>query len=498
MFQVSETSIDTQALSQGMVNHSGGAFVSFEGRVRKSNDGKAVARLEYELFPEFCIEEGLRIIDEAKALFPLLEVKAVHRYGLLELGEVAVWVGVVTGHRGAGFQACRFIIDSIKARCPIWKKESYVDGPSDWVGCPSCETKSVSAPQIFSRQTRLLGSDSHEKLKRANVLIVGTGGLGCPLALNLAASGVGNLRLIDSDLLEASNLQRQTLYGYQDIGSPKVLLAKRRLEELHPYVSVEAIHDRLTIKNFDRYLSGIDLVVDASDNFATKYLINDTCVRLEKAFIGASIYQNQGHILAYEPGASACLRCDRPMQSPEGCTETCADAGVLGASTSALGSLEALEAIKILLGQKPKSLSEQIYLDFDTFENFSIPRLRNPDCPFGLDHKTARDFVYEEESLFPSTEFEVDWHDTHGKGSFVWIDIREASEREQSLSHAIHLPLSQWRSEDLLAYEGKTAILYCQSGIRSQKLVAALLREGLPLEVKSLRGGFAGTLNRRC
>ncbi len=499
MFQVSSEAIDTAGLGREMINHAGGAFVSFEGRVRKTNDGRSVERLDYELFPEMCIEEGQRILEEAKALFPIIEVGAIHRYGSLELGDVAVWVGVITGHRGAGFQACRFIIDAIKSRCPIWKKETYVDGPSEWVGCPSCEHKGVSAPQIFSRQAKILGHEGQKRLKNSQVLVVGTGGLGCPLALNLAAAGVGKLRLMDGDKLEASNLQRQTLFGYQDIGAPKALLAKRRLEELHPYVTIEAIAEHLTPQNLAQAFEGIDLVIDCSDNFATKYLINDHCVRLQKTFIQASIYQNQGQIFAYNPGQSACLRCDRPIQPPKDCTDTCADAGVLGAATSALGSLEALEAIKILLGQTAKSLNEQIYLDFDSFENFSLPRDRNRNCPFGFEHDQPQDFVYDDEALYPSGAREILYSDIAHDSSYICIDIRELSERTHSIENSIHLPLSQWQPSKLSIYQDAKLVFYCQTGKRSRELVERILQDSkIDLDCWSLRGGISSVFSHQC
>ncbi|RZA24822.1 MAG: hypothetical protein EOP10_08730 [Proteobacteria bacterium] len=487
MFQVTDQSIDIEALSAELVNHAGGAFVAFEGRVRKHSDGRAVERLDYELFPEMCVEEGERILEEAKRLFPILEIRVVHRYGTLDLGESAVWVGVVTSHRGAGFQACRFIIDSVKARCPIWKKETYVDGPSEWVGCPTCEHHVVAAPKVFARQAKLVGQTGQKTLKAAHVLIVGAGGLGCPSALNLAAAGVGHLRIIDGDKLEQSNLHRQTLYGYQDVGGYKALLAKRRLEELHPFTTIQAVTENLSPQNIAQHLDGIDLILDCTDNFAAKYLINDKAVAHKIPYVQASIYQNQAQLFSFVPEVSACFRCTRPVQPPADCVDSCTDSGVLGAATSIVGSHQALEAIRLILGQRSPALTHSIHFDLETLENFPIERTIDTNCPV-CSQNAKMDFVYQDEDLYPNLEDELDYTQLKQLSKAIWIDIREEWEHDHVIPHAQNIPLSRFDFSQISASEDQPVILFCQKGMRSRKLLKDLKSKG-HTHIKSLKNG---------
>ncbi|MBX9719977.1 MAG: molybdenum cofactor biosynthesis protein MoaE [Candidatus Obscuribacterales bacterium] len=142
MFELSDAAIDLASLSAQLQNHEAGAYVSFEGRVRINNDGKMVSRLEYEAYPALAMNEANKIMEEARRLFPLIELRCVHRTGALEIGDLAVWVGVLSRHRAEAFDACRYVIDQVKARVPIWKKEFYVDGSSVWVNCAECASHS--------------------------------------------------------------------------------------------------------------------------------------------------------------------------------------------------------------------------------------------------------------------------------------------------------------------------------------------------------------------
>jgi molybdopterin/thiamine biosynthesis adenylyltransferase/molybdopterin synthase catalytic subunit/rhodanese-related sulfurtransferase len=483
MFEVSGEKIDTLALNASLENHGAGALVVFEGRVRKQNDGRRVDRLEYELFEELCVAEGERIIDEARALFPILEVKAIHRWGLLELGDVAVWVGVLSAHRGAAYQASRFIIDSIKARCPIWKKEYYVDGPTEWVGCPTCESHAVSYDKVFSRQQRLIGQGGQKTLADSRVLIVGAGGLGCPSAQQLTAAGVGYLRICDGDKLDASNLHRQTLFSYHDVGSYKAVLAKRRLEDLHPFTKIDAITQDFTPRNADVLLEGIDLVLDCTDNFAAKYLINDRCVAERIPFVQASIFQNEAQLFSYRPDESACFRCTRPVQPPADCVESCTDAGVLGAGTSIVGSWQAMEAIRVILRQTSVAAHSTIHFDLENADNFSVKRTIDPNCP--ACGPIPHDFVYEtpEQMEVGEADFE-----TLKALNPVWVDIREIHEDGKALNDAIRLPLSSL-DRNFFKSERATIVVYCAKGHRSRALLKELRAKGFD-HVMALKGGL--------
>lgn len=483
MFQVSGDRLDSDALRASLENHAAGAFVAFEGRVRKQNDGRRVDRLEYELFAEFCEVEGNRILEEARALFPIIAVKAVHRYGMLELGDVAVWVGVLSAHRGAAFQATRFIIDSIKSRCPIWKKEYYQDGPTEWVGCPTCEHHAVSPEKVFSRQQRLVGKDGQKTLGESRVLIVGAGGLGCPAAQQLTAAGVGYLRICDGDTLDATNLHRQTLYGYQDIGSSKVSLAKRRLEEMHPFTKIDAVTKHLTPRNASALLEGIDLVLDCTDNFAAKYLINDRCVAEGIPYVQASIFQNNAQLFAYRPGESACLRCTHPEQPAEGCVESCTDAGVLGAATSIVGSYQAMEVLRTLLHQKSVAVAAMIHFDLEHADNFHVKRSRDPDCP--ACGPRPRDFSYEDEEALEAGE---ESFERLRDKTVLWVDIREIHEHDPSIEGSLRLPLSSL-NRLFFTDNTQTIVIYCQKGHRSRALLKELHAKGFD-HVLALKGGL--------
>ena len=338
----------------------------------------AVTRLEYEAFAELAEKEGARIVEEAIARFGVTRAACVHRVGSLDLGDVAVWVGVSAAHRDEAFRACRYIIDEVKHRVPIWKKEHYVNGDSGWVNCERCAAPaaherehaapanylhehehehdhdtSPGATPDYSRQIALreVGAEGQARLRAASVLVVGAGGLGVPVLQYLAGAGVGRLGIVDADRLEPSNLHRQTWYALADCGQEKSTLAAERVRALNPEVRVEAHALRLDAGNADRLAAGHDLILDCSDNFATKFLLNDLALRTRKPVLFASVYQYEGQLQVVRGDeATACLRCVWPEATRDGLVGNCAEAGVLGPVPGVFGSLQALEALKLLLG----------------------------------------------------------------------------------------------------------------------------------------------------
>ncbi|HSI71533.1 MAG TPA: ThiF family adenylyltransferase, partial [Fimbriimonas sp.] len=302
-----------------------GAVVVFEGLVRNRNDGKRVKALEYEAFDEMAVLHGQRILLEAKDRFGLLDVSCVHRVGLLELGDVAIRVEAAAEHRREAFEACEWVVDEVKRRVPIWKKEHYVDGPSDWLNAGGQNVLTEEA--FYARQQRLEEVDQ-KRVSQASVLVVGAGGLGCPAILYLAAAGVGRLGIVDGDFVEPSNLHRQPLYRASDVGRPKARLAAERARSLNPFIEVEAISERLSARNA-HLIEPYDIVLDCTDNFATKFLLNDLCVIQGKPLVVVSIHKFEGQLLVVMPGGP-CLRCLWPEAPVDGCVGTCADDGVLG------------------------------------------------------------------------------------------------------------------------------------------------------------------------
>ncbi len=452
MFQITKKPINPEECKSQLVSVRAGALVSFEGRVRNHNEGKQVSNLEYEVFHELALKEGLAIIAEAKEKFAILEARAIHREGKLQIGEPAVWVGAIAPHRDSAFKASRYIIDAIKKRLPIWKKESYIDTPSEWVACTHHDGH-LCKEEYYRQQSGAVGVDGQKRLEASRVFIVGLGGLGSPVALALAGAGVGQLHLCDGDRLELSNLHRQTLYSAQDIGRSKALLAKERIQALNPFVDVRAFEHEIDTKNVDNLLSGMDLVVDCTDNFATKFLLHDACFSLKIPLVQASVYAGDGVLQAFQDYEHGCMRCLWPEEPDASCTQSCTDAGVLGAQTSLLGSMQALQALHILLG-RPTRLEDVSYVNLDDFSVIRVPRKKNAQCP------TCSEFaVKTTKNVFKGTRF---------------FDIRNMS-RSDFLLNEINA-------------DEKT-ILICQKGIRSKRYADELRSQGFK-KVYSLRGGI--------
>jgi adenylyltransferase/sulfurtransferase len=242
-----------------------------------------------------------------------------------------------------------------------------------------------------------VGEDGQAKLLQAKVLMVGAGGLGSPSAFYLAAAGVGTLGIIDNDVVDISNLQRQILHANDRVGMPKVESAKKTLEGLNPDVKVIPYQAKLTSENIMDIIKDYDLVVDGCDNFPTRYLVNDACVLTGKPNVHGSIFQFEGQATVFYPGKGPCYRCLYPEPPPAEMAPSCAEAGVLGVLPGLIGVIEALEAVKIILGKGETLVGRLLHFNTLTMEVNTLKLRRDPNCPMCGDHPTIHELIdYEE------------------------------------------------------------------------------------------------------
>lgn len=514
-FAFSSAPVDTAALARALADPAAGGFAAFEGWVRNHNEGLAVTRLEYEAFEALALKEGERILAEARARFPIVRAACVHRLGTLDVGELAVWVGVSAHHRDEAFRACRYIIDEVKQRVPIWKKEHYASGDSGWVNCERCAHASHEghlhatgrAPDPdYSRQIALreVGETGQAKLCASRVLVIGAGGLGAPVLTYLAGAGVGTLGIVDDDVLEASNLHRQPLYRLDEVGSPKAQLAAARLSALNPQVAVHAHVQRLDAANAAALLGDYDLAIDCSDNFATKFLLNDACVLARKPAIFASVYQYEGQLQVYRPRNqdSACLRCIWPEATVDGIVGNCAQAGVLGPVPGVVGSLQALEALKLLLDLPGQLRSDLLIVDLSTLAVSRVHAPRHAACRAGACVRisadtlpTNREAAASGEAAAANGDIELTFGSLSSaeRAGFHIIDIRDDNEVAAEPAGATHhVPMARLLSHPEELARGERYLLLCARGARS-RATAQVLRSRGYVQIYSLRGGLRST-----
>jgi adenylyltransferase/sulfurtransferase len=242
-----------------------------------------------------------------------------------------------------------------------------------------------------------VGEEGQAKLLQAKALLVGAGGLGSPAAYYLAAAGVGTLGIIDNDVVDISNLQRQILHANDRVGTPKVESAKKTLEALNPDVKVIPYQAKLTSENIMEIIKDYDLVVDGCDNFPTRYLVNDACVLAGKPNVHGSIFQFEGQATVFYPGKGPCYRCLYPEPPPAEMAPSCAEAGVLGVLPGLIGVIEALEAIKIILGKGDTLVGRLVHFNTLTMEINTLKLRRDPSCPMCGDNPTIHQLIdYEE------------------------------------------------------------------------------------------------------
>lgn len=358
--------------------------------------------------------------------------------------------------------------------------------------------------QEFSRYTRHIqlgdiGVDGQRKLKSAQVLIVGCGGLGAPVSLYLAAAGVGQLTLVDGDHVELSNLQRQVIFTEADIGLSKAICAQTRLKALNSHIKVNAASERLTVDNAERLIQAADLVIDCTDNFATRYLINDVCKAHSKSWIYASVYQFSGQCALFTPEQS-CFRCVFPQ--PPSNAPDCNSHGVLGVLPGLLGTLQATEAIKYLTGIASGIANMLLLIEADTMQMRKIQLRPDENClccdrDFSFnsalaDYQPACNSARNENDKYSLTA-EAFYQHQHNK-EVVLLDVRDKNEHDAFNLGGLHVPLTELEQRLDELPSNKKIVAYCQSGVRSSA-AAQLLRQA-NLDAMSVNGGIAEIISQ--
>lgn len=500
LFALTSDLLEETNLRLDFLNHRAGAFNSFEGLVRNHNEGKLVKALEYEVDQMLCSKEMQIIFNEVKEKFSIVDARCFHRIGKIKIGEMAVWVGVLSEHREDSFKACQYIIDQLKIRIPVFKKEHYLQGESSWIGCRQYEQNEDFLPSYknyYLRQTSLpeIGLNGQEKLKSAKVLVVGAGGLGCSAITSLANSGIGTIGICEYDQIEESNLSRQFLYQFKDVGQSKSDLATKHIRELNPFVKINQHEEKLDFSNINKILSGYQYVIDCSDNFLTKFLLNDVCYLNRLPLVQSSVYQLEGQISVYVPNEKGCLRCLWPQIPKKNCTGNCTEAGVLGIVPNIFGHLQALEIIKLILNIGEVLSSCTLLINFKTYEISRIKLTANSSCLLCGINPTIKEIQrsnYEYKEPFQKSIFEFSFEDVK---DYILVDVREPEEVTLESLEAIeyiHLPLSRFNELPTSEFEdAKKYLIFCAKGMRSLNLVNALREQGQN-NVTALAEGIEG------
>ncbi|MGO9994788.1 MAG: ThiF family adenylyltransferase [Steroidobacteraceae bacterium] len=349
-----------------------------------------------------------------------------------------------------------------------------------------CCPNSMGAQPDYSRQLSLkeIGAEGQAQLARSRVLIVGAGGLGSPVLQYLAGAGVGHLGVVDADALDASNLHRQPIYALADVGKPKVELARAAVMAINPSVAVTAYATRFTADNALQLVRAYDAVVDCSDNFRTKFLINDAAVLAQRPAVFASVYQYEGQLQVFKPAPEhACLRCLWPDATADGVVGNCAEAGVLGPVPGTFGSLQALLTLKVLLGIPGQLGGELLLLDFMNFSSVKVKAPRRGGCTAPT-CALIRDIPREESGIdiaLPSLA-------AAAERRFEVIDIRTPEEVSARPAQARHIAMATLLANPDLLSRTDRYLLVCASGKRSLAAARELRKRGL--EVYSLAGGL--------
>jgi adenylyltransferase/sulfurtransferase len=364
----------------------------------------------------------------------------------------------------------------------------------------------ITPPELkrYSRHLILpeVGLTGQRRLKAASVLIVGAGGLGSPLALYLAAAGVGRLGIVDFDVVDESNLQRQVLHGTASVGRPKLESAQARLADVNPHVRVDAHETRLTSENAFEIMRPYDIVVDGTDNFPTRYLVNDACVLLGKPNVYGSIFRFEGQASVFDARVGPCYRCLYPDPPPPGLVPSCAEGGVLGVLPGVIGVIQGIETIKIILGIGESLVGRLLLFDALALSFRELKLKKDPQCPLCGERPTITSLIDYEQfcGIAPASathdmeELEIDARELKARldrgDDLVLVDVREPHEHEiASIPGARLIPLNRLPEHLNELDSSREIVLHCHHGVRSMRALE-MLRESGFRKLESLRGGI--------
>jgi molybdopterin/thiamine biosynthesis adenylyltransferase/rhodanese-related sulfurtransferase len=381
---------------------------------------------------------------------------------------------------------------------------------------PTLTEENVALPQLtneeiarYSRHLILpeVGLEGQQKLKAAKVLCVGTGGLGAPLAYYLAAAGIGTLGLVDFDVVDESNLQRQIIHSTNDIGRPKIDSAAEKLKALNPYLNIVKHETMLTSANALEIIKDYDIVADGTDNFPTRYLVNDACVLSgNKPNAYASIFRFEGQASVFATEDGPCYRCLYPEPPPPGLVPSCAEGGVLGILPGLLGVIQATEVIKLILGKGDSLIGRLLLVDSLGMKFRELKLRKNPDCPLCGTHPTVKKLIDYQQfcGIFPEektekpepmqngipqvTPVELKRRLDAGEDVFV-LDVREPHEYQIVNIGAPLIPLGDLPNRLSELDPNREIVVHCKSGGRSQRAAELLQKSGFK-NVANLAGGI--------
>jgi len=349
-----------------------------------------------------------------------------------------------------------------------------------------------------------------KRLKNAKVLCVGAGGLGSPALMYLAAAGVGTLGIVEFDVVDESNLQRQIIHGQSDVGRSKAESARDSVREINPFVTVNLYEERLDSSNVMELFAQYDLIIDGTDNFATRYLVNDACVLLHKPYVWGSIYRFDGQAAVFWADEGPCYRCLYPEPPPPGMVPSCAEGGVLGVLCASIGSIQVNEAIKLITGIGEPLVGSLMVYDALEMEYRKITIRKDPNCAVCGDHPTVTELIdYEEfcgvvseeaqQAAVGSTITASELKDLIDADKPIFlVDVREPAEWEiVRIPGATLVPKDEILRGDALAMlpQDKQIVMYCKTGVRSAETLAAVKSAGFR-DAVHVQGGVIAWVNQ--